>query len=216
MPLDDLVRSVPPRSLSVVILALVAIYGGILAVRLASYALGRPPAIRASLDAAGGLPCSPCSGSGVAGSAPRSIGPRWRCGVVSPGGIPQRMAMMAEGASWEEIKGRRADSVQRRKGYEAAKAAFEWGERIRSERERLGLTEAELADRMGSTQPAVARLEAGGVTPSLDTLGRVAEAFGGSGSISAAAEAVARCIARGVTTGSPPLTSPDASMAGCL
>jgi transcriptional regulator with XRE-family HTH domain len=30
----------------------------------------------------------------------------------------------------------------------------------------------------GSTQPAIARLEAGGVTPNLDTLHRIAEALG--------------------------------------
>lgn len=37
---------------------------------------------------------------------------------------------------------------------------------------------ADLADRMGTTQPTVARLEAGGVTPRLDTLQRAAEALG--------------------------------------
>ena len=31
---------------------------------------------------------------------------------------------------------------------------------------------------MGTSQPSVARLEAGGVTPSLDTLHRVADALG--------------------------------------
>ena len=36
----------------------------------------------------------------------------------------------------------------------------------------------ELARRMGSTQPAIARLEAGRVAPSLDTLDRAAAALG--------------------------------------
>jgi transcriptional regulator with XRE-family HTH domain len=40
------------------------------------------------------------------------------------------------------------------------------------------MTQAELAARIGSTQAALARLEAGGVTPSLDTLRRIAEALG--------------------------------------
>ena len=40
------------------------------------------------------------------------------------------------------------------------------------------MTQAELATRIGSTQPAIARLEAGGVTPSLDTLHRIAGALG--------------------------------------
>jgi transcriptional regulator with XRE-family HTH domain len=49
---------------------------------------------------------------------------------------------------------------------------------VRAERERLELTQAELAERMATTQPTVARLEAGGVTPSLDTLHRAAAGLG--------------------------------------
>lgn len=41
-----------------------------------------------------------------------------------------------------------------------------------------GITQAELAARIGSTQPAIARLEAGGNTPSFDTLRRIAAALG--------------------------------------
>lgn len=85
---------------------------------------------------------------------------------------------MSERRNWDEVKSRRADSKARRRGYEEAKDAFELGARVRAERERFGLTQAELAQRMGTTQPAVARLEAGGVTPSLDTLHRAAEALG--------------------------------------
>jgi predicted transcriptional regulator len=59
-----------------------------------------------------------------------------------------------------------------------AKEAFEIAARIREAREHLGLTQADLAARIGSTQPAIARLEAGGVTPNLDTLRRIAEALG--------------------------------------
>jgi transcriptional regulator with XRE-family HTH domain len=39
------------------------------------------------------------------------------------------------------------------------------------------MTQAELARRMETSQPTIARLEAGGVTPSLDTLHRAANAF---------------------------------------
>jgi predicted transcriptional regulator len=49
---------------------------------------------------------------------------------------------------------------------------------VRQARERLGITQAELAARIGSTQPAIARLEAGGVSPSLATLRRIAAALG--------------------------------------
>lgn len=85
---------------------------------------------------------------------------------------------MSERASWEELKTQRADSRDRRRGYQEARDAFELGARVRAERERLGLTQSELAERMETTQPTIARLEAGGVTPSLDTLHRAANALG--------------------------------------
>lgn len=85
---------------------------------------------------------------------------------------------MSERTSWEELKTQRADSRDRRRGYQEARDAFELGARVRAERKRLGLTQSELAERMETTQPTIARLEAGGVTPSLDTLHRAANALG--------------------------------------
>lgn len=84
---------------------------------------------------------------------------------------------MAERRSWSDVKGARAKSAARNRGYHDARSAFEWGERVRREREAAGLTQAELAAAIGTSQPAIARLEAGGVNPSLDTLARVAEAL---------------------------------------
>lgn len=80
--------------------------------------------------------------------------------------------------SWSEVSKRRLDSDAARAGYERARKGFELGERVRSLREAKGLSQSELARRIGSTQPAVARLEAGGVAPRLETLERIAAALG--------------------------------------
>jgi ribosome-binding protein aMBF1 (putative translation factor) len=85
---------------------------------------------------------------------------------------------MSERTSWTDLKTRRGDTDARRRGNRESKEAFELGARVRAERERLGLTQTELAERMDTTQPTIARLEAGGVTPSLDTLHRAATALG--------------------------------------
>lgn len=52
------------------------------------------------------------------------------------------------------------------------------GEQVRQLRVSAGLTQRQLAARIGSTQPAVAHLEAGRRTPTLATLQRLARALG--------------------------------------
>ena len=61
--------------------------------------------------------------------------------------------------------------------YEATRLAITVGEQIRDAREAAGLTQRELAARMGTSQAAVARLESGGVGATLTTLQRVATAL---------------------------------------
>ena len=48
---------------------------------------------------------------------------------------------------------------------------------IHALREKRGLSQRELAERLGTTQSAIARLEAGNVSPSLPTLDKVAAAL---------------------------------------
>jgi len=61
--------------------------------------------------------------------------------------------------------------------YLAAQLAIQVGEKIRDVRESHGVSQRELATRMGTSQAAVARLEAGGVGSTLTTLQKVALAL---------------------------------------
>ena len=49
---------------------------------------------------------------------------------------------------------------------------------LRQLREQVGLSQRDLASRLGCQQPAIARLETGGVRPNLLTLQRIVEALG--------------------------------------
>jgi len=59
----------------------------------------------------------------------------------------------------------------------AAALAIRVGEQIRDAREAAELSQRELAQRMRTTQAAIARLEAGGVDATLTTLQRAASAL---------------------------------------
>jgi predicted transcriptional regulator len=62
--------------------------------------------------------------------------------------------------------------------YDALEGEFSVIRALIEARTRAGLTQAELARRMGTTQSAVARMEGGGVNPSIRALRRYAEATG--------------------------------------
>ncbi|MSO77621.1 MAG: XRE family transcriptional regulator [Alphaproteobacteria bacterium] len=65
-----------------------------------------------------------------------------------------------------------------RQAYEALDGEFALASAVIDARNRAGLTQAELARKMGTTQPVVARLESGRTRPSMRTLARLAEATG--------------------------------------
>jgi HTH-type transcriptional regulator/antitoxin HipB len=62
--------------------------------------------------------------------------------------------------------------------YEQARLRHELAEAIRARREELGWSQRQLGERAGMTQPGVARFEAGGTTPTLPLLERLASALG--------------------------------------
>lgn len=83
----------------------------------------------------------------------------------------------------EDLKSRRlaAMTVEERSSfdaaYEATRLALEVGDKVREAREAAGLSQRDLAARMGTSQAAVARLEAGGVGATITTLQKVAAAL---------------------------------------
>jgi HTH-type transcriptional regulator / antitoxin HipB len=62
--------------------------------------------------------------------------------------------------------------------YEQTRLRHELAETVRLRREELGWSQRQLAERAGMTQPGIARFEAGGTTPTLPLLERLAAALG--------------------------------------
>jgi len=62
--------------------------------------------------------------------------------------------------------------------YEQARLRYELAEAVRTRREELGWSQRQLAERAGMSQPGIARFEAGGTTPTLPLLERLAAALG--------------------------------------
>jgi HTH-type transcriptional regulator/antitoxin HipB len=81
----------------------------------------------------------------------------------------------ATGAQRRPGAGRGAEAFAR---YQRARTSIMVGSAVRAARRRAGLSQVELAERTGMTQPAIARLERGLVSPTVITLDRVARALG--------------------------------------
>jgi predicted transcriptional regulator len=77
-----------------------------------------------------------------------------------------------------ELKKKLMANPEFRAEYEKADAEFSLIEALVRARSNANLSQAELAKRIGTTQSAIARLEGGGVSPSLATLRRYAKATG--------------------------------------
>jgi transcriptional regulator with XRE-family HTH domain len=65
-----------------------------------------------------------------------------------------------------------------RKAYSALEGELAVAKAVIAARNRAGLTQAELARRMGTTPPVVAKMEGGRIQPSMRTLQRLAQATG--------------------------------------
>ncbi len=76
------------------------------------------------------------------------------------------------------LKKRLMENPKFRKEYEKANAEFSIIEALIHARAAAKLSQAEVARRIGTTQSAIARLEAGNVAPTIPTLRRYAEATG--------------------------------------
>ena len=80
--------------------------------------------------------------------------------------------------TFEELKAELLQNPEVRAEYERLRPEFELAETIIAARTAQGLTQAELAARMKTSQSYVARLESGRVLPSMRTWQRLAAATG--------------------------------------
>jgi ribosome-binding protein aMBF1 (putative translation factor) len=84
---------------------------------------------------------------------------------------------MSERSNWNDLRDARMAEPGAADAYEAARIAFELGAAVRQLREQHGWTQKQLADAAAMTQSAIARFEAGGTTPTLPVLNRIAQAL---------------------------------------
>lgn len=77
-----------------------------------------------------------------------------------------------------DLKKKLMENSEFRQEYAKADDEFRLIEALVNARTKAKLSQAELARKIGTTQSAIARLEGGGVSPSLATLKRYAEATG--------------------------------------
>ena len=82
------------------------------------------------------------------------------------------------GKTLKQVKNELLDNDEFRQEYDAQAEEFTIAARLIKARSQANLTQSQVAQRMGTTQSVVARLESGNPLPSLRSLTRYAEAVG--------------------------------------
>jgi DNA-binding XRE family transcriptional regulator len=80
--------------------------------------------------------------------------------------------------SLDQLKTTLLKNPQTRAEYDALAGEFETARELITARTQAGLTQSDVAQRMGTTQSVIARLESGKRAPSLRTVQRYAQALG--------------------------------------
>jgi|BarGraNGADG00212_1021973.scaffolds.fasta_scaffold29125_3 ribosome-binding protein aMBF1 (putative translation factor) len=94
------------------------------------------------------------------------------------------MAAKTKFVKYEDVKATRLAAMTPEEravydeAYEQAGVALRLAELFYETRAAAGLSQTELARRMGTSQPVIARIEGGGSTPTVDMLDRLARATG--------------------------------------
>src|SRR6218665_2770142 len=79
--------------------------------------------------------------------------------------------------NWDDVKRQLLQDNELKQAYEKSDLAYDIAQMVIDARLERGMTQAMLAERLGTKQPSVARLEAGNTVPSLSFLQRVADAL---------------------------------------
>lgn len=83
-----------------------------------------------------------------------------------------------------------AERIAYEQAYAESSLAADLAELVYTLRTEAGITQTELARRMGTTQPSIARIEGGGNTPTLELLDRLGKALGAPLTLTVAGHAV--------------------------
>ena len=79
--------------------------------------------------------------------------------------------------SYSQFKKRLLKDTEIKKAYEALEPEFAIAKAVIKKRLEKGLTQSELAQKVGTKQSAISRLESGNYNPSVSFLGKVAKAL---------------------------------------
>lgn len=79
---------------------------------------------------------------------------------------------------WNEYKARKLENPEFKKAYDELEVEYAIMNEMLKAREELGMSQQELSTKTGITQPDISKLENGKANPSIETLKKIAGAFG--------------------------------------